>query len=213
MLLANWSVKVQGTEKGAKVLCATGSRGFLFLTGSITLSQIIYTTNNTKQSKSPAPAKYPTIAKSPTTDNNNHEYEMGIWTSYCRSVPPKVNERTTWWSTWFKWGFRRHKWRHFGKTIQASIRAPSGSASFSRHKLRSLGFICNITTAFPVYRSEVKQYVSRCVDTFSFVPLFCRLFCVPCLCTVFVCLVLCLVCVGICFRWPGNVLSFRWVSA
>ena len=146
MLLANWSVKVQGTEKGAKVLCATGSRSFLFLTGSITLSQIIYTTNNTKQSKSPTRAKSPTIAKSPTTDNNNHEYEMGIWTSYSRSVPPKVNERTTWWSTWFKWGFRRHKWRHFGKTIQASIRAPSGSASFSRHKLRSLGFICNITS-------------------------------------------------------------------
>ena len=133
MLLANWSVKVQGTEKGAKVLCATGSRSFLFLTGSITLSQIIYTTNNTKQSKSPTPAKSPTIAKSPTTDNNNHEYEMGIWTSYSRSVPPKVNERTTWWSTWFKWGFRRHKSRHFGKTIQASIRSPSGSASLSRH--------------------------------------------------------------------------------
>ena len=71
---------------------------------------------------------------------------MGIGTSYSRSVPPKVNERTTWWSTWFKWGFRRHEWRHFGKAIQASIRAPSGSASFSWHKLQSLGFICNITT-------------------------------------------------------------------
>ena len=173
MLLANWSVKVHGTEKGAKVLCATGSRSFLFLTSSITPSQIIYTTNNTKQSKSPTPAKSPTIAKSPTTDNNNHEYEMGIWTSYSRSVPPKVNERTTWWSTWFKWGFRRHKWRHFSKTIQASICAPSGSASFSRHKLRSLGFICNITS-----------YCWPCCV--SVVPLFCVwsvcLVYVPCLC-------------------------------
>src|SRR4029434_2287273 len=82
VLLDNWSVKVQGSEKGVKVLCATGSRSFLFLTGSIT--------NNTKQSKSPTPAKSPTIAKSPTTDNNNHQYEMGIWTSYSRSVQPKV---------------------------------------------------------------------------------------------------------------------------
>ena len=134
-----------GHWKGGESALCNWIKGFLFLTGSITLSQIIYTTNNTKQSKSPTPAKSPTIAKSPTTDNNNHEYEMGIWTSYSRSVPPKVNERTTWWSTWFKWGFRRHKWRHFGKTIQASIRAPSGSASLSRHTLRSPGVICNIT--------------------------------------------------------------------
>src|SRR4029434_8360069 len=42
----------------------------------------IYTTNNSKQSKSP------TTAKSPTTDNN-HEYEMGIGTSYSLSVPPE----------------------------------------------------------------------------------------------------------------------------
>src|SRR4029434_787376 len=54
----------------------------------------------------------------------------------------------------------------------------------------------NKCTAFPVYRSGVKQYVSRCVDTFSFVlfPCFVGFFLcafsvcfvsVPCLCALY----------------------------
>ena len=100
---------------------------------------------------------------------------MGIGTSY------KVEASRQKWTNeplrealHLNWGFGRQQWRHFGKTIQASIRAPSGSASLSWHTLRSLGFICNITSLRKLFvLFGVESYSGRvlCVCVCLFDPL------------------------------------------